>query len=91
MISQSYNLGKTRITDQIRISSAAIHYEAAGVCGDDYFQYETFIFSDDPRQRTRHVIHGTAYSKSVTLEEKTKKAHAQICANLCTLETPKEK
>lgn len=51
------DLGKTQITDKIRVSSAAIFYEE--IFGS-YYQLETFIFSDDKeRQPTKMQIHCT--------------------------------
>ena len=55
--SNNYDLGKTQITDKIRVSTAAIFY-------DEWFgrrwQIETWCFSDDPgKQKTFQVIHGS--------------------------------
>lgn len=52
---KNIDLGKTQITDKIRVSSAAIFY-------DEWFgkryQIETFIFSDDKELiKTRMFIH----------------------------------
>lgn len=53
------DLGKTRITDRIRVSSAALHRtEWHG----SYWLIETWIFSDDPAQKCHQVIHGTPTS-----------------------------
>lgn len=53
--SVNIDLGKTQITDKIRVSSAAIWYEL-----HQYYQLETWIFSEDKeRCPSRQVIHGT--------------------------------
>ncbi len=70
-------LPKTQITDKIRVSSAAIHYphDAFG----ERWQFETWIFSDDPRQCSRHVIHGSASRlPAAFLEAKTLRIHESI-------------
>lgn len=54
------DLGKTTITDKIRVSSAAIFYEASF---GNYYQLETWIFSDDIRYKSRQTIHGTCAEK----------------------------
>jgi hypothetical protein len=77
--SKSHDLGKTQITDKIRVSSAALYYQADF---GDYYQYETWIFSDDIRQRSKQVIHGTSLYTSKNLEDKTKKVHKYISDNL---------
>ncbi len=74
----NYDLGKTEIAKGVRVSSAAIWYDLFG----GYFQYETWIFSDNVNQPSRQSIHGTAYYKSYRLEEKTKKIHEYISNNL---------
>lgn len=48
------DLGKTQITDNVRVSSAAIYYDEW--FGERY-QLETFIFSNDKRIRTTQIIH----------------------------------
>ena len=75
------DLGKTQITDKIRVSSAAIFYEAYF---GDYYQLETFIFSDDKeRQKTRMIIHGTTGRViPQKLIDKVKKIHEKISNNL---------
>jgi len=50
------DLGKTQITDKIRVSSAAIFYQEMF---GDYYQVETWIFSDDERIKSKMQIHGT--------------------------------
>lgn len=57
-MNENIDLGKTQITDKIRVSSAAIFYDE--VFGRRY-QIETFIFSDDPKISTQQIIHGDCY------------------------------
>lgn len=77
------DLGKTQITPSIRVSSAALYREDWPA---DYWLVETWIFSDDPHQESRQIIHGDASpSCSKRLEElsaKARKVHAQIASNL---------
>jgi hypothetical protein len=80
------DLGKTKITGKIMVSSAAIFY-------DEWmkrWQIETFIFSDDERQRTRQIIHGNCsyyYGEkpSGQIIEKCKRVHEKISKNLLAL------
>jgi len=77
---KNIDLGKTQITDLIRVSSAAIFYEEHF---GNYFQYETFIFSKDPNQKTHQIIHGTCWSEpSEKLAAISKKVHNYIANNL---------
>lgn len=77
---ENKDLGKTRITDTIRVSSAAI--QCSSHFGT-YWQYETWIFSDDPRQRNRQVVHGTSsVPGEYGWEMKTKIIHQHITNNL---------
>jgi len=76
------DLGKTQITPEIRVSSAAIFYKS---WFGDYYQLETFIFSDNNElQKSRQVIHGTCGREiPLRLQDKIKKIHAYISKNLC--------
>lgn len=75
------DLGHTVITDKIRVSSAAI--KSFSPHTGEYYQYETFIFSDDERQKTRQVIHGTSDNNNDEyLTALTKKIHRRIADNL---------
>lgn len=76
---KSRNLASTIITPKIRVSSGVIDYDAAPV---PYTQYETFIFSNDPSQRTRQIIHGTDFQESKFQCERAVKIHGQIVRNL---------
>jgi hypothetical protein len=76
------DLGKTQITDKIRVSSAAIYYD--GMWFGNYYQLETWIFSDDKeRQESHQIIHGTCGNNiPEKLIAKTKKVHDYISNNL---------
>lgn len=69
------DLGKTKITDKVRVSSAAIFYkEYFG----DFYQLETWVFSEDKKvQESKQVIHGTTFGTEIPekLIEKTKTFH----------------
>ena len=74
---ENIDLGKTRITDKIRVSSAAIFY--GGNWFGDYYQYETFIFSDDDTFKTRTFIWGTSGGEVCDkIKEITERAHRRI-------------
>lgn len=82
---KNIDLGKTQITDKIRVSSAAIWYESwYGSWYGGYYQYETFVFSNDKEaQKSIQVIHGTYVGgTSSRLLSKTKKIHKYIADNL---------
>lgn len=51
------DLGKTQITDKIRVSSAAIYND--GNWFGAYYQIETWIFSEDERIKSKMQIHDT--------------------------------
>lgn len=76
---ENIDLGKTQITDKIRVSSAAIWYEY-----DNYYQLETWIFSDDKEvQKSRQVIHcTTGIEIPQTKIDEVKKVHKLISDNL---------
>lgn len=78
---KNQDLGKTQISDTVRVSSAAVFYEE---WFGAYWQYETFIFSKDPLIKSRQVIHGTCSIEtgSKKLTEITKKVHGYIANNL---------
>jgi hypothetical protein len=61
---ENKNLGITRITDLIRVSTAAIAYENNWF--GSYYQYETFIFSSDPKFKTRMFIWGTSSGEKLS-------------------------
>lgn len=85
MTRELYNnidLGKTKITDLVRVSSAAIYYDMGHY---QYYQFETFIFSYDARIKTRQVIHGSCQHFNGTLADKTIKIHEYISNNLIEL------
>lgn len=71
---------QTQITDFIRVSTAAICYEDEFLT---YYQYETWIFSDEPKQRTRQIIHACSrYDPDWKIEMKAEKVHDYISNNL---------
>ena len=83
-ISKDWDLGKTKITDKIRVSSAAIaRRESFG----NYYLIETWCFSDDPRQKSFQVVHGSKSSLDFNDLEpedclEAKKIHRYISDNL---------
>lgn len=85
---QSVNLARTQITPLIRVSTAAVAYPHERWGGSRY-QVETFIFSDDPRQRVHQIIHGSQscgesepFLEECRLVEEARHVHARIAANL---------
>lgn len=80
---KAIDLGKTQITDDIRVSSAAIWYDQPWF--GSYYQVETFIFSNDKdKQRQVMVIHGTTSGDKVPqwLIEKCAKVHNSMVKGL---------
>ena len=65
--SKNIDLGKTQITDLIRVSSAAIYYEEMF---GSFYQIETWIFSDDERVKSRMFIHCTPPPRLEYVESK---------------------
>ena len=57
-MSKNFNIAATPINLFVRVSSAAIWYEA-----EDRFQIETIIFSDDSKQNFRMWIHGSRHGE----------------------------
>lgn len=57
-MSKNFNIAATKITDLIRVSSAAIWYDH-----ENRFQVETIIFSDDPDMKFRMFIHGNHFGE----------------------------
>lgn len=82
---QNINLGKTQITDKIRVSTAALHREEYF---GSYWLIETWIFSDDPKQKNTQIIHGSPSSMNgekppcEKICEKARRIHAQISDSL---------
>jgi len=77
------DLAKTQITQDIRVSSAALYREEYF---GSYWMVETWIFSDDPRQQSHQIIHGDpSVWSSLGLENTcaiARKVHAYVAANL---------
>ena len=76
---KNIDIAKTQITDKIRVSSAALFYEELF---GSFYQYETWVFSDDPKQPSKMVIHGTYHELNDQLETKTKIIHEYISNEL---------
>lgn len=77
---KTQDLGKTQISDNIRVSSAAIFYEA---WFGNYFQVETWIFSENPLIKSKQIIHGTCNEYlNYKLVAKCEKVHDYISNNL---------
>lgn len=73
------DLGKTKISDAVRVSSAAIYYEE---WFGDFYQLETFIFSDDPKIKGRQIIHKTVSDVGGVDKKEIKKVHNYIAQNI---------
>ena len=75
------DLGKTQITDKLRVSSAGIFYEAHF---GDYYQLETWIFSEDKSvMRSQQIIHCTTERRIPQKRiDEVKRIHKQIADNL---------
>lgn len=84
MIDKNTNLNSSVINGKIRVSTAIIYYDSVNAYYPyPYLQYETYIFSDDKRQKTKQIIHGTSGKNgSIFLEKKSKKIHKHISNNL---------
>jgi len=88
---KSLCLSHDNITPSIRVSTAAVpssHYHG------HYWQIETWIFSDDSRQKNVQRIHGTTYSNgrdefdynyNLKLCCRAERAHEYIVENLKSL------
>lgn len=75
----NFNIASDIITDTIRVSTAGIwlsHDYGA------YLQYETWVFSKDPSQRSIQVIHGTKYRECDQLKKQALKIHGYLVANM---------
>lgn len=71
----------TQITPDIRVSTAGIYYnEWFG----ERFQYETWCFSKDPKQKSFQVIHGSCSRVDNFYLKKSIKIHRYIAKNLFT-------
>jgi hypothetical protein len=80
---RAVNLGKDTITNRVRVSTAALLRIDPHV--GDYWLVETWIFSGDPRQLSRQIIHGTCNScsePSDRLIERAMRVHEHIVRNL---------
>ena len=82
---QSHQLAHCAVTKRIRVSTAAIYREdRLGM----YWQVETWIFSNDARQKSRQVVHGTfggLNGPSGEFVAKALRAHRHISNNMIQL------
>lgn len=81
---RNIDLGKSQITASIRVSSAAIYRED---WWGRWWLVETWIFSDDPRQKNRQIIHGDCSSVGGAPPHEricatARKVHSHIAENL---------
>jgi len=70
---------QTQITDDIRVSTAGIFYEEHW---GNRFQYETWCFSNNPKQKSFQVIHGSYSRVDFYYLRKSIKIHRYISDNL---------
>ena len=70
---------QTQITPLIRVSTAGIFYEEYW---GNRFQYETWCFSNDPKQRSFQVIHGSYCGISPVFIKRSLKIHKYISDGL---------
>ena len=71
---------QTQITDSIQVSTVITFYDS---WWGNYYQYETWCFSKDPRQKSFQKIHGTTTTgndKGLIIE--CIQAHDHIAENL---------
>jgi hypothetical protein len=81
---RSIDLGKSQITPIIRVSSAALMRDD---WWGSWWLVETWIFSDDPRQKSRQIIHGDSGAGGGRPPHEricatARKVHGQIAENL---------
>jgi hypothetical protein len=69
----------TQITPEIMVSTAGIFYDEMW---GERFQYETWCFSDDPKQKSFQVIHGSCGLVDPYYLKKSIKIHRYISSNL---------
>jgi len=71
------------ITDEIRVSTAAIYREEVFYDGlHKYWLIETWCFSKDPKQKSFQVIYGTPSFLYDQIRWKARKVHGYIVENL---------
>lgn len=86
----SKNLAHTQITPLVRVSTAMIHYPIQA-WGGDYCQFETFIFSDDPRIKSKQTIYGTSHEEDdERLTKISLKGHENIVKKVEKFFNPQE-
>lgn len=80
---RNIRIRQDQITDKIRVSTAAIWREEIFCDGPhEYWLVETWCFSDDPRQRSFQVIHGTPTHLHNEIRWIAMKTHDYIVKNL---------
>lgn len=83
---KNFNIASTIINEDIRISSAAIFYESFFF--GNYFQIETFIFSNNKDVlRSKQIIHCTVSGDErtdidINIIDNVKKIHTYVCKNI---------
>lgn len=70
---------QTQITPEIRVSTAGIFYNEQW---GERFQYETWCFSDNPKQKSFQVIHGSSGWVNFHYLTESIKVHRYIADNL---------
>jgi len=75
----NFNIESTVLTNEIRVSTAGVWLSFEH---GSYLQYETWVFSKDPNQRSIQVIHGTHYAESEVLDRISRKVHNYMVNNL---------
>ena len=79
---KSFRIIGTQITPLIRVSTAAILRPGFAASPNPYYQYETWCFSKDSKQKSFQVIHGTDGGVRFYLMTKAIKVHRHIVNNL---------
>ncbi len=73
-------IAHNHITPSIRVSTAALRRRDP--YWSDYWLVETWVFSDDPRQRSFQVCHGSWPGLYDHCLERARKVHGHITRNL---------
>ena len=73
---------QSQISDSIRVSTAGIWYSGEFFSLMGRYQIETWCFSDDRKQRSFQVIHGSSNNIDLKLIQKAIKIHCYITKNL---------
>jgi len=73
---------QTTITPDIYVSTAGIWYDPSYFSPNGHFQYETWIFSKNNKQKNVQVIHGSCAWVDFYYLKKSIKIHRYISRNL---------